>query len=108
METGEETDQYIPRIKWTKRSGELAIMRLNRLQNRLDLLLANAATGESKIVLTEKEECYIKEPSDDKVVFLEDGKHFIYRSEKSGFLHFYLYDMGGNEIGPITRGDWDA
>lgn len=108
MDTGEETDQYIPRIKWTKRSGELAIMRLNRLQNRLDLLLANAATGESKIVLTEKEECYIKEPSDDKVVFLEDGKHFIYRSEKSGFLHFYLYDMGGNEIGPITRGDWDA
>jgi dipeptidyl-peptidase-4 len=108
MDTGEETDQYIPRIKWTQRAGELSIMRLNRLQNRFDLLLANVVTGKSKVILTEEEDQYIKEPSDDKVVFLEDGWHFLYRSEKSGFLHYYRYDMDGQEIGPVTRGDWDV
>ena len=108
MDIGDETDQYIPRIKWTNRSGKLSIMRLNRLQNKLDLLMADAATGESKVVLTDENEYFVKEPSDDLVVYLEDDQHFLFRSEKSGFLHFYLFDMEGNEIGPITQGDWDV
>jgi dipeptidyl-peptidase-4 len=108
MDTGEETDQYIPRIKWTEVAGKLSIMRLNRLQNKFDLLMADAATGESSVLLSEENEYFIKEPSSDLVIYLSDGQHFIYRSEKNGFLHYYLYDMDGNEIGPITRGDWDV
>ena len=108
MDTGEETDQYIPRIKWTRVPGKLSIMRLNRLQNKFELLIADAATGESSVILSEENEYFIKEPSSDLVVYLADGQHFIYRSEKSGFLHYYLYDMDGNEIGPITKGDWDV
>ena len=108
MDTGEETDQYIPRINWTRVPGKLSIMRLNRLQNKFDLLIADAATGESSVILSEENEYFIKEPSSDLVVYLADGQHFIYRSEKSGFLHYYLYDMDGNEIGPITQGDWDV
>ncbi len=108
MDTGEETDQYIPRIKWTKVPGKLSIMRLNRLQNKFDLLTADAATGESSVILSEENEYFIKEPSSDLIVYLSDGQRVIYRSEKSGFLHYYLYDMDGNEIGPITQGDWDV
>ena len=108
MDTGEETDQYIPRINWTRVPGKLSIMRLNRLQNKFELLIADAATGESSVILSEENEYFIKEPSSDLVVYLADGQHFIYRSEKSGFLHYYLYDMDGNEIGPITQGDWDV
>ena len=108
MDTGEETDQYIPRINWTRVPGKLSIMRLNRLQNKFELLIADATTGESSVILSEENEYFIKEPSSDLVVYLADGQHFIYRSEKSGFLHYYLYDMDGNEIGPITQGDWDV
>ena len=108
MDTGKETDQYIPRIKWTEVPGKLSIMRLNRLQNKFDLLMADAASGQSSVILSEENEYFIKEPSSDLVVYLSDGKHFVYRSEKSGFLHYYLYDMDGNEIGPITQGDWDV
>jgi len=50
MEIGEESDQYIPRIKWTSDPGVLSILRLNRLQNQLDILHANVSTGESKVV----------------------------------------------------------
>ena len=108
MDTGEETDQYIPRIKWTRVPGKLSIMRLNRLQNKFELLIADATTGESSVILSEENEYFIKEPSSDLVIYLADGQHFIYRSEKSGYLHYYLYDMDGNEIGPITQGDWDV
>lgn len=108
MDIGEETEQYIPRIKWTAVAGKLSIMRLNRLQNKFDLLVADAATGESSVILSEENEYFIKEPSSDIVVYLSDGDHFIYRSEKSGFLHYYLYNMEGKEIGSITQGEWDV
>ncbi len=107
MDTGEETDQYIPRIKWTGRPGELCILRLNRLQNKLDILLADAGTGKSRVILEERNDYYIREATDETVIFLGDMEHFLYQSEKSGYHHFYLYDMEGREIGPVTSGDWD-
>ena len=47
MDTGEETDIYLPRIGWTKDANTLAIQRLNRHQNHLEILAANATTGGS-------------------------------------------------------------
>ncbi len=108
MDTGEETDQYIPRIEWTKTPGLLAISRLNRLQNRYDLILADAATGKGNVILTEENRTYIKEPDDDKVVFLEDGQHFLFSSEQDGYMHYYLYDLSGNLVLQVTRGTWDV
>ncbi|MFC2099102.1 S9 family peptidase, partial [Bacteroidota bacterium] len=107
MDTGMETDQYIPRIKWTGRPAELCILWLNRHQNKLDVLLADAVTGNSKLILEDKNDYYIREPRDETVVFLEDGKHFIYTGDRNGYYHFFIYDMEGNEISPITSGEWD-
>lgn len=108
MDTGEEIDQYIPRIWWTGRSGELCILRLNRAQNKLDILLADALTGENRLILEENNDPYIREPNDHTVVFLPGRDRFIYESERTGFHHFYLYDMNGREIGAITAGEWDV
>ncbi|HEC43859.1 MAG TPA: S9 family peptidase [Bacteroides sp.] len=107
MDTGDETDQYIPRIKWTRRPGELCILRLNRHQNKLDVILADAVSGTSKVILEDENEYYIREPQDETVVFLEDGKHFIYTGDREGYYHFSRYDMEGNEISRITEGEWD-
>lgn len=45
MNIGEEKDIYIPRIRWTKDPKKLAIIRLNRHQNKMDILQANPKTG---------------------------------------------------------------
>ncbi|MDP4273604.1 MAG: S9 family peptidase [Bacteroidota bacterium] len=108
MDIGSNDDQYIPRITWTKDPETLCILRLNRLQNKLDILLANAASGKSNIILSETNKRYIKEPDDNTVTFLGDQKHFIYLSEQDGYLHFYLYDLNGKKINEITRGNWDV
>jgi len=108
MDTGTEEDQYIPRIKWTKTPGLLAISRLNRLQNRFDLILADAATGIGEIILTETNEKFITEPTDDKVIFLDDGQHFLFFSELDGYYHYYLHDMSGKPVRQVTRGEWDV
>jgi dipeptidyl-peptidase-4 len=60
------------------------------------------------VILTEEETEYIAEPGDDKVTFLEDGRHFLYFSEMDGYNHLYLYDLEGNLQNAVTAGDWDV
>ena len=50
MDIGQETDQYIPRIKWTEDANKLSILRMNRLQNYLEILLADAGTGATEVI----------------------------------------------------------
>ncbi len=102
---GEETDQYIPRIQWTRNPERLSIQRLNRHQNHLEILLADAATGMTDVVYEENNPWFIN--ITDDLTFLENGRHFIISSEQSGYNHLYLYDMVSKEISPITSGDFD-
>jgi len=106
VDVGEEVDQYIPRIKWTNDNEKLAVMRMNRLQNKVDILLANATDGSTSVILTEESETYIKEPADDTWYFLSDSDDFLWRSERSGFMHIYRYNMAGELVGALTEGDW--
>ncbi len=108
IDAGHETDQYIGRIFWTKDPEKLSLLRLNRLQNVLDILHADATTGETEVVFTEKNEKYINEPTDNSVVYLPDGQNFIIQSERDGWYHFYLYNFVKKEIKPITSGDFDV
>lgn len=107
MDIGEEQDIYIPRIRWTQDPKKLAIIRLNRLQNKMEILLANARTGKSNILYREENKYYIAESNFDNLVFPEDGQHFIITSEKNGYMHIYLYDMAGHEKKAITSGNYD-
>ncbi len=108
VDTGEETDVYIARIKWTKNPSILSIQRLNRLQNQLDVLHAEAASGKTQIILTEKSDTYIDLTYCDDLTYLNDGQSFLYSSEKSGFKHFYHYDMQGKLLNQVTSGEWEA
>ncbi len=107
MDIGAETDLYVGRILWTKDPSKLSILRLNRLQNVLDILHADASTGKSEIVLTEKNDKYINEPTDNSVIYLPDGQNFIFQSERSGWLHFYQYNFVKKELSAVTSGNFD-
>ena len=106
VDVGEETDQYIPRIRWTQSPDRLAVMRLNRLQNQLDILIAEAGTGSTQVLLTETSDTYLREPTDDMWHFLENGD-LLWLSERSGYAHLYRYDAAGNLDKALTKGDWE-
>jgi dipeptidyl-peptidase-4 len=105
---GDENDIYIPRVKWTKDSQTLSIRKLNRLQNTLEIFHTNAATGTSNVVLTEKSETFIDLNFADDLVYLNDGKQFIYASESNGYKHLYLYSITGALIRQITTGNFEV
>ena len=107
-EVGNDSDQYIPRIKWTQDASDLAIMKLNRLQNKLDIVLANPYTGDTRAFFTEKNKRYISEDFYDNFIFLPDNKNIVLNSERSGYSHLYLYDRQGIEIKQLTDGNFDV
>lgn len=107
MDLGQESDQYIPRIKWTRDPEVLSIMRLNRLQNQLDILHAEAGSGASKVVYSESNKKYISEASDNTITYLSDGESFILNSERDGYFHLYHYNFKNGQIMPITTGQYD-
>ena len=108
MDIGANSDQYIQGIKWTKDPDKLCITRLNRLQNRMDIIFADASTGKSKIIHTEESKYYVSEITDSHITFVNDKRHFILRSGIDGYMHFYFFDINGNLINQITGGEWDA
>ena len=106
MDTGTETDIYLPRIAWTKDANTLAIQRLNRHQNHLEILAADATTGKSRVFYDETNDYYIDITDDWH--FLEDGKTFLMTSEKSGYNHIYLCSLDGKQAKQLTNGAWDV
>ncbi len=107
MDTGEETDIYIPRIKWLPDGHKLSIIRMNRLQNKLEILHANVKTGRSEVIYLEKSETYVDLNYTDDLTYLSDGS-FVKSSERDGYKHIYYYADGGKLIGQITTGNWEV
>ena len=106
MDIGQDTDIYIPRIKWTANPELLSIQRLNRLQNHFEILLANATSGQTSLLYEEKNPYYID--INDNLTFLPDGNQLLLTSEKDGYNHIYLYNINGKEIKQLTSGNWDV
>src|SRR6266404_2135104 len=106
MDTGENTDIYIARVNWLTDSRHLAIQRLNRQQTVLDLLIADAANGQTRTALNETDQYWINISND--LHFLKDGKRFLWSSERTGYRHLYLYDLEGKQLAQITKGDWEV
>jgi dipeptidyl-peptidase 4 len=103
---GPDRDIYVPRIRWLPDGKTLAIQRLNRLQNRLDLLLMDVSNGKTRTVVSETDSAGWVDCS-DLVYFLRDGR-MIWGSERSDRMHLYLLAPDGTMIRPLTSGDWDV
>lgn len=108
MDIGSETNIYIPRIRFTQDPSILAIFRLNRLQNHFEILFSNPSTGTGSVLFSEKNEFYLDEKYFDEIVFLSDKQHFTMMSERDGYAHIYIYNMKGEMVSQVTKGEFDV
>ncbi|HEX2713880.1 MAG TPA: DPP IV N-terminal domain-containing protein [Candidatus Acidoferrales bacterium] len=106
VDTGRDTNIYIARVAWLRDSKRLALERLNRAQNKLELLFADVADGRAQVILTEEDKYWIN--LHDGFYFLADGRRFLWSSERDGFNHLYLYDVNGQLLRQLTRGAWEV
>jgi len=97
-------DEYVVAVDWLPDNRRISFRILNRTQDELDMYLADRSTGKSTLVLHETDEAWVNVSGD--LYFLEDGEHFIWGSERSGYKHLYLYNLDGQLVNPITKGGW--
>jgi len=103
---GSLEDIYLPKITWSNAPERVTVYKLNRHQNHLELFSIHPVSGNSALLLEERNPYYIS--VDNYFSFLETKRWFIWSSEQSGYNHLYLYDMNGRLIRQLTSGDFDV
>jgi dipeptidyl-peptidase-4 len=93
---------YVYRVAWSPDGKELLFNRTNRRQNILEVVAANPDSGTCRVVVHEEWPTGWIENS-PTMVFLKDGRRFIWLSERNGWRNYYLYDLGGKLIAPLTK-----
>ena len=92
---------YVYRVAWSPDGRELLFNRTNRRQNVLELVAADADTGERRVVIHEEWPTGWIENT-PTMAFLKDGRRFIWESERNGWKNLYLYDLSGKLLTPLT------
>ena len=117
FEGGDETE-YIAGMGWTPAledgTADVWMLRLNRDQNHVDLLYGDPASGDVDTILTEENDSYIEvetgfsDVATGTITYLGDGDHFVWRSDRDGYGHLYLYENDGDFVRQVTTGAWDV
>jgi dipeptidyl-peptidase-4 len=100
-------DYYLARMDFANSPDEIWFQKLNRHQNRMDLMLADVRSGESRVVMTDTDEAWI-DIDFNSLVWIDDGKQFLYLSERDGYAHLYLFRRDGSLVRRLTSGDWEV
>lgn len=100
-----KTDQYFGMPYWKPDASSLWIQWMPRAQDTLIIYEMNLVNGTKNSILNETQKTWIDlDDQGSRIRFLSDNKHFIYRSDKSGWAHLYLHELNGKRITAITSG----
>jgi dipeptidyl-peptidase 4 len=106
MDAGNTRDALIARVGWAPDSRNVYMVRTNRIQNKLELLLAAAGSGKASRILEEADKFWVNIQEDP--VFVHSGQQFLWLSERDGFRHIYLYSVDGEQTKQLTQGPWEV
>ncbi len=106
MNVGDTANALLARVAWLPDSSAVAIERLTRVQDQLDLLFCDPASGAARTVIHEQSKTWINMA--DNLFFLKSRPQFLWTSERSGFRHIYRYSYNGELLGQLTKGDWEV
>ncbi|MEW6127556.1 MAG: DPP IV N-terminal domain-containing protein [Acidobacteriota bacterium] len=98
---------YVYGVTWSPDGTELLFNRSNRRQNIMEFTAANPETGKCRVVVHEE---WLPSWVDNspEIRFLKDGKRFIWESERTGWKNYYLYDLSGKLITPLTQHQFET
>ncbi len=105
MDLGSDSDVYVAAMDFADSPTELWYTRLNRRQNELDLVLADARTGAAHVVVADSDSAWVEA---EEPIWIDGGRQFLLQSERDGYAHLYLYERNGTLVRRVTTGDWDV
>jgi dipeptidyl-peptidase-4 len=106
---------YVYNVRWLADGRELLLNRANRRQQILEVAACSPLSGKCRTVLHDQWTTgWINTDADPRVSpsptprFLSDGRRFIWESDRSGWKNYYLYDVAGQLIAPLTSNAFEA
>ena len=96
--------EYIVRAKWLPDGSRLSLMTMPRVQTEMSLYFVDRKTGAASRILTETDPGWVN--MTDDLYFYSDGRHFLWPSERDGYMHLYRYRMDGTLVNQVTKGKW--
>lgn len=106
IKTTGDPEQYLTNVSWSADEKYILIAIVNRAQNHMWLNKYDATSGDFiKTLFEETNDKYV-EPEHPAVFLKTDPDKFIWWSERDGYNHLYLYDLEGNLIKQLTKGEW--
>lgn len=106
IDTGPESDQYIPRIGFTP-DGRLWFHRINRRQNTFEVLLCEP-NGAQRTIYEERAQQYVERVDDRTVTFVDKDRFLVRQESHTGFMHLYLYSIRSGLVAQVTKGPWEV
>jgi Dipeptidyl aminopeptidases/acylaminoacyl-peptidases len=106
LKTGEPLDHYLTNIAWTPDEKFILVAELNRGQDHMKMNLYDAASGELVKTLFEETNSRYVEPLHPAIFLPNEPHKFLWRSQRDGYDHFYLYDISGKFFGEVGNGPW--
>lgn len=103
---GDPRQHYIARMEWAASSSEVVLQRLNRRQNELEVMLADADSGAARTILVERDEAWVDVVDD--LLWIEDGAAFTWVSERDGWRHVYRVSRDGEDVRCLSPGEYDV
>ncbi len=101
-----DADGYIPRMKTTPDAHSIIVFTMNRHQDKLTLYAVDPFTAGAKTLIEESVPKYIK---GDVVEWASVGqKYILLPSDRSGYMHLYLYTLDGKLVRQVESGDYDV
>ena len=101
-----DADGYIPRIKGTSDPASIIVMTMNRHQDCLRLYSVNPLSTVSKLLLEERVDKYVKEEVLESLCITDN--HILLPSDRSGYMHLYLYTIGGQLVRQVEQGNYEV
>ncbi|GIW53332.1 MAG: peptidase S9 [Gemmatimonadales bacterium] len=105
IDTGPDRNSYIARMDFAGSADSIWFVRLNRHQNRLELLLADVNTGASRVIMTDSDSAWVDVHDP---IWIDGGRRFLYLSERDGYAQLFLFGRDGSLIRKVTAGPWDV
>lgn len=103
---GDPRNYYIVSVDWAN-SNDIYLQHINRLQNNLQILVADAKSGKSRSIFTEKDDAWV-DVTMPSMSWLDGGKRFLWISERDGWRRPYSVSADGKDMRPLTKGAFDA
>lgn len=101
-------DQYFGQPYWSYDSKSMMVQWMNRDQNNLKFYKVDPNTGAKSEFYDEKQDAWIDLDHAERITYLSDNKHYILKSDKTGWAHYYLYTLDGKMLNPMTSGEWQV